>query len=84
MSGIAKSFDFDAVPFIGQRVVHRGQLHELVRVEPHLKRDGEATSLLVWSSLCAQCGEPFEWRSPVRTEWPTKRCEAHRKPGRQA
>ena len=78
---VAQAFEFDAVPPIGQVVMSNGQHHELVRAEPHTRLDGQATTLLVWRTRCAVCAELFEWRSPISTKGPSRRCLEHRQPG---
>jgi hypothetical protein len=60
-----------------------GQLYELARTEPHTRRDGTKTELTVWRSRCAQCGEPFEVRTPAKSKKfsPNRRCHKHKRPG---
>ena len=62
-----------------------GQRYTLDRLEPHKRRDGETVPLVVLATHCAECGEPFEVRQPIGgTAYLTRRCEAHRAPGKKA
>jgi hypothetical protein len=59
-----------------------GQVYRLDRVQPHERRDGSMTSLAVWRSACADCGAPFECTEPLGKFPLSRRCHAHRAPGR--
>ncbi len=64
---------------------YKGQLYYFDRTEPYTRVDGSQTQLRVWVSYCAQCGEPFEYRTTARsriTFTPSRRCPEHRRPGR--
>jgi hypothetical protein len=60
-----------------------GQSYEFARTEPHTRRDGTETTLMVWRSHCAQCGEPFEVLTPAGSGKfsPNRRCQKHKRPG---
>jgi hypothetical protein len=62
---------------------YRGQHYELMRQDPYTRRDGTLTTLAVWRSHCAQCGDSFELRTPVKSSKfvPNRRCQAHKRPG---
>jgi hypothetical protein len=62
---------------------HRGQRYDFEGIEPHTRRDGTLTLLAVWVSFCAECGEPFRFRTPLRAGrfQPNRRCAAHKRPG---
>jgi len=68
-----------------RQAVYKGQLYELARTEPHTRRDGTTTILMVWRSHCPTCGEPFETRTPSRARkfQPGRRCPRHKRPARQ-
>jgi len=59
---------------------HRGQRYRFCGTVPHRKADGSVTTLDEWETDCADCGAAFRLRTTAKWE-PTKRCEAHRKPG---
>jgi hypothetical protein len=65
---------------------YHGQHYELVRRDPYTRRDGTLSTLAVWRSHCAQCGEPFELRTPANSSKfvPNRRCQAHKRPGVRA
>jgi hypothetical protein len=69
MSGLIRTFD--------------GQRYELIGDQPYMRRDGTETTLSVWRSRCAQCGEPFEVRTPTASAKfvPNRRCPKHKRPG---
>lgn len=61
----------------------KGQQYEFVRDEPHLRRDGSETALIVMATKCAECSKPFEAKAPASTKWLTRRCAICAKPGRR-
>ena len=77
---VPQSIDFDAVPFVGTVVMLKGQRYELVRLEPYIRKDGTLSTLLIWSSRCPVCDDPFEVKSALKGE-PNRRCPEHRSPG---
>ncbi len=62
-----------------------GQTYVCIGIEPHEKRDGAQTLLARWQSNCAQCGEPFEFRMPLKATRfePNRRCAKHKRPGKR-
>jgi predicted Zn-ribbon and HTH transcriptional regulator len=60
---------------------YKNQRYEFVCTEPHTTRDGRDSRLYVWSSTCANCGEPFKFRSQKKVTWPNRRCDRCKKPG---
>lgn len=70
------------IPAVGLSILIDGQRFDLVGHEPHRSEAGEETTLLVWLGECAECGAPFTARTSA-TRWAeTRRCKAHRAPGR--
>ncbi len=70
---------------VGSKFTIRGQSFELVAIEPYQRADGRATVVLVWNSMCWECGAPFEAtssRSMLKAGYLTRRCKAHRRVGR--
>lgn len=62
--------------------MHHGQPYWLVGHEDVTRRDGEAATLDVYRTFCAECGEPFHAKvSQGANKYLNRRCEAHRKPG---
>ena len=78
-------FEFNSAPLEPQRRTYRGQGYDLVGQVPYVRRDGRLTSLLVWSSCCADCGAPFEFKTPASGGrfQPNRRCSAHERPGQR-
>jgi hypothetical protein len=64
---------------------HKGQIYlQTDVVVPYVKRDGTATSLAVWETNCADCGEVFTIMSTARRKslWhPNRRCAKCHRPG---
>ena len=63
--------------------VHAGQPYWRVGSRLHTAGDGHETTLDIWHTFCAACGEPFTFactQSSDRFE-PSRRCEAHRRMG---
>lgn len=62
-----------------------GQNYVCIGVEPHEKRGGGRTLLARWQSNCADCGEPFEFRTPLKASRfePNRRCTKHKRPGQR-
>jgi hypothetical protein len=65
--------------------VYRGQLYRRLGIQPHIRADGSTTQFATWESRCPTCGEVFQFTSSRTTalRWPTRRCPAHRAPGRR-
>ena len=62
---------------------YHGQHYRLAGERQHIRRDGALTTLAIWRSHCATCGEPFEFLLPVKATkfMPSRRCRMHKKPG---
>jgi len=73
---------FPEIPKIGTTLLCDGQRYKLVSVQPHSRRDGSRTVLLNWRTRCAECGKPIVVTSPVNAKGLSRRCEAHRRPGK--
>ncbi len=68
-----QSIDFDVVPEVGMVVMFHGQRYAMTGVRPHTRQDGSETTLIVWSTHCARCGDPFELATTARCS-PNRRC----------
>ena len=77
---VPQSIDFDAPPFVGTVVMLKGQRYELVRLEPYTRKDGAESTLLIWSTRCPVCDDPFEVKSGLKGE-PNRRCIEHHAKG---
>jgi hypothetical protein len=78
---MAKWFcEFEEVPAIGEMVFVKTQEYELIGVEPYVTRGGRETAVLTWRSHCAECGEPFVFKTGMRTESCSRRCKTHKAP----
>src|SRR5215475_13284366 len=70
--------------------IHAGQQVRtrlrLIRTDPYKCQDGREIVLQVWRSTCADCGEFFELKAPLRARRfePNKRCDKHKRPGVKA
>jgi hypothetical protein len=63
-------------------IIHKGQTYRLLALEPVRRHDGQPAVLTVWSSHCADCGEPFRFKLSVRARFvPNRRCRLHARPG---
>ena len=51
-------------------------------LEPHVRRDGTDSALSVWQGWCAECGAEFITRAPSEQFPESRRCPAHKKPGK--
>jgi hypothetical protein len=69
----------------GLEVTYKGQLYRRIAIQPHIRADGTMTKFAVWQSACPTCGGLFTFTSSrtTRLRWPTRRCPAHRAPGRR-
>ena len=68
---------------IGTTKTYKDQHYKLVGHEPYTRvSDGSKTSLAVWRSACATCGQPFVVRTPIRARnfQPRRRCDLHKQP----
>jgi hypothetical protein len=63
--------------------VCNGQVYVSVGEEPYERKDGTMTTLTIWRSNCAACGEPFDVKisSAASKFIANRRCEKHKRPG---
>lgn len=67
-----------------QKHEHKGRTWWLRGREPYTRKDGSATELLVWESLCQECLAPFTVRTPSEGAWQAsssfeaKHCSEHK------
>ena len=74
---------FQQPPDVGFVLMREGQRYELVAHEPHIRRDGLPTTLLIWRSHCCDCGVAFEVVTGlVANGYFNRRCPDHHRPGR--
>ncbi len=79
---VVRKVDFSSAPEIGTILMKEGQRYELIAHEPHVRTDGQTTTLLVWQSHCAETGHPFEIKTGLKIKYINRRCKQHSKPGR--
>ena len=67
----------------GKTHAYKGQVYVAAREIPHTRRDGKATTLIVWASRCADCGGRFTFTLPAKKSHfaPSRRCASHKRPG---
>lgn len=65
----------------GQMKSYKKQEYLCVGAEPHVRRDGSETTLLLWESHCATCGAVFRFKTPaaVTKFQPNRRCDRHKR-----
>ena len=73
--------DFEDAPERESTILRDGRRFTLLGYEAYVRKDGQSSTLLLWESECANCGERFETKTGMRSKTITKRCEAHRKMG---
>lgn len=78
---VVRSIDFSTPPAPGTVLMVEGQRYEVVRTEPHRRKDGRMTTLIVWRTWCAETGHPFELTTPLKSKSINRRCPEHRAPG---
>lgn len=66
-------------PSIGASLWLDDQRYEIILVEPHLRRDGSASSILTWQSDCPRCGNPFTVTTGLVAKSINRRCGPCRK-----
>ena len=68
---------------IGKVTLYKEQAYTLVATEPYRRqRDGSETTLLVWQTNRAECGQPFVTKTPRKKNLAfTRRCPEHASPG---
>lgn len=69
---------FTEIPPIGLAIALNEQRYDLVAIEPYTRLDGQETSLLVWLTECATCGQGCSIKSSARQLPSVRRCEEHR------
>ena len=79
---VVRSIAFSKPPAPGTVLMIDGQRYEVVRTEPHRRKDDRMTTLIVWQSWCAETGHPFELKTGLRTKSINRRCPENRAPGR--
>jgi len=80
---ISHRIDFSAPPGVGHVLMREGQRYELVNQKPHIRKDGQPTTLLVWRSHCADCGSAFEIMTGlISNRGINRRWPKHHRPGR--
>ena len=79
---VVKTIDFSVSPDEGTILIHDGQRYRVAGIKPHVRKGGTRTTLIIWQSHCAECGQPFEFTTPLKTRYPSRRCKQHSKPGR--
>jgi hypothetical protein len=65
-------------------LTYKGQRYDNIGTVPYVRTDGGSTTLAVWRSLCADCGEPFEFKTTLgkhSLRWPSRRCAGCKRPG---
>ncbi|WP_293462991.1 hypothetical protein, partial [Phenylobacterium sp.] len=79
---VVREIDFVEPPPVGSVLLWKGQRFELAGSEPYVRRDGDESVLLTWSTYCAECAAPITVRSPLRSTGVSRRCAACAAPGR--
>lgn len=79
---VVREIDFVEPPPVGSVLLWKGQRFELAGSEPYVRRDGDESVLLSWSTYCAECAVPITVRSPLRASGVSRRCAACAAPGR--
>ena len=75
---------FEAAPAIGTKLRAGGVSYEAVAVSPYHRADGQLSKLITWRAQCADCGQPFDFRTGLVCKYLNRRCAEHRAPGRAA
>jgi hypothetical protein len=71
---------------IGEVRMLQGQRYECKAIEPYTRKDGVQSSIALWATHCATCGQPFELATALNV-WSYKspkvlrRCAEHRRCG---
>lgn len=81
---VAYEIDYEIAPERGDVVRFDGHPFTVMGYEAYVRRDGTSSSLIVWTSHCADCGTPILVKTGFRSKTITKRCEAHKKRGSPA
>jgi hypothetical protein len=83
MTAPVHEIDFSAPPEPGTVLLWKGQRYEVEGCEDHRRSEGSLIVLIRWRTHCADCGRPAVFRSPLRSQWPNRRCTECAKPGRR-
>jgi hypothetical protein len=73
---------------IGEVRMFQGQRYECEAIEPYTRKDGAQSSIALWGTHCATCGQPFTAKMAIgQWDWPSfsgpiRRCRDHAKSGR--
>jgi hypothetical protein len=85
ISELSRRIHSQQPPDVGFVVMREGQRYELIARKPHVRKDGQPTTLLIWRSHCSDCGEVFEVVTGlVANGYFNRRCPDHHRPGRAA
>lgn len=80
---LSRIIRFQQPPDVGFVVMRESQRYELIVRKPHVRKDGQPTTLLIWRSHCCDCGEVFEVITGlVANGYFNRRCSDHHQPGR--
>ncbi len=79
---VVRTINFRQPPPTGTILMKEGQRYEVKALEPHTRKDGSKTTLIVWQSHCAETGHPFEIRTGLKCKYVNRRCKQHGKPGK--
>jgi len=68
---------------IGTIRMHDGQRYWVANTATYVRPDGAMGVMLVWASLCSECGQQFEFTAPAAASkfQPNRRCQKHKRPG---
>lgn len=64
----------EAVPALGSLLELDAQSYRLEAAEPYHRKDGSASALLTWQSMCPDCGDPFTVKTGLSFNTPNRRC----------
>ena len=64
------------LPRYGDPMVYKGQCYFYRRQQPHTRRNGKVTSLMVWETVCPECSAAFEVETFNTKTRPRRRCDA--------
>lgn len=82
LNGYGRMIDFAAAPKVGAVLILDDQVYELREVRPHVRNDGQPTTLLAWETSCPKCGTGFEVVTGLTSTGVTRRCASCRKTGK--
>ena len=79
---VVHKINFRVLPLPGAVLMHEGQRYVSVGSDLYERRDGQIVPIILWQSHCAECGEPFECWSGLRSGTLNRRCPQHHAPGK--